>query len=279
VIMSEVLSRPMGTGEKALVLKKTGMMGAEHRLTQAPVWLDVRVFYVRAANCHLEDTPDVLTMRYPPRDIGTALEVNGARISPSEELKLTLRRDRLDTDSSEATYVSTDHFRATGTVFFEVYDKEAVLLSGSFERAGDRVASNDEEALSFMLEKSTSKIAWKMDLTCAVKSTACSFLKERPEFSAAGLVAPTMEVTVVGRYLGSPVTLSEIVPLIVRRKVKRKYSLHVIAEDEEGDDFPGDLLLAGEPDQVRSVLFPFWKTLWSWCGLSADQLDGRLCRV
>jgi hypothetical protein len=248
--MSEVSSSPMGVGETTPGHKKNGLGGPEHRVTQGPAWFDVRVFYVRAANCHLDDTPDVLTMRYPPRDIGTALEVNGGRISPSEELKLTLRRDRLDTDSSEATYVSTDHFRATGTVFFEVYDKEVVLLSGTFERSDERVAKEDDRVATLTVEKSAGKIGWRMDLTCAVTSAACSFLKGRIEFSATGVVAPTMEVTVVGRYLGSAVTLSEIVPLSVRRKVKRKHALHPIVEVDEGDNFPSDLLLTGQPDQV-----------------------------
>lgn len=220
-----------------------------------PAWFDVRVFYVRVVNCPLDNTPDVLTMRYPPRDIGTSLEVNGGRISPSEELKLTLRRDRLDRDSSEATYVSTDHFRASGTVSFEVHDKVHALLSGSFERSYERDAK-DYDDKNGPIEKPVKLVAdWKMDLTCVVTSTASAFLKGRQEFSAAGVFAPpAMEVTVVGRYAGSPVTLSEIVQLIIRRKVKRKHTLHAIVEGDEGDSFPSDLLLAEQPQQGAGEL-------------------------
>ncbi|CAM6091697.1 unnamed protein product [Calypogeia fissa] len=265
--MSEKLSSPILMGGEEIpaggnTKKGAGLPVADHfGFGQVqPAWFDVRVFYVRVTNCPLDDTPDYLIMRYPPRDICTALEVNGGRISPSEELKLTLRRDRLDTESSEVTYVSTDNFRASGTVFFEVYDKEVVLLSGNFERSAPSPSTydylndgDDDKKLAFFVatqEKPAKVVGWKMDLTCVVTSTACAFLKARQEFSAASLIAPpTIEVTVVGRYAGSPVTLSEIVQLTVRRKVKRKHTLHAIVEGDEGDNFSGNLLLNGQHDQ------------------------------
>ncbi|KAL3699543.1 hypothetical protein R1sor_017565 [Riccia sorocarpa] len=221
-------------------------------VTQVHAWFDVRVFYVRVTSCPLDDAPEVLTMRYPQRDISTALEANGGRIAPSEELKLTLRRDRVDTESSEATYVSTDNLRASGSVSFEVYDRDQQLLCGSLERSEPKngsIEAVDRDRSVSTLSKSI-KLGWKMDLTCAVTSSCCAFLKGRQDFSAAVLNPPVMEVCIVGRYSGLPVVLTEVVPLLVRRKIPRRNTLDAIVEGEEGERVPNDLLLAGQAEPV-----------------------------
>ncbi|BBN18653.1 hypothetical protein MPTK1_8g04290 [Marchantia polymorpha subsp. ruderalis] len=252
--MNEALSSPRLGAEKSAGQNRNGFKGDHFGYAlKTPVvgWFDVRVFYVRVTSCPLDDAPEVLTMRYPPRDISTALEANGGRISPSEELKLTLRRDRVDTESSEATYVSTDNLRASGSVSFEVYDREQLLLCGNLERSDPKIDTDGDDRDRSMSTLSKSiKLGWKMDLNCAVTSPGCSFLKGRQEFSTAVLSPPTMEVCVVGRYSALPVILTEVVQLTVRRKMVRRNTLDSIVEGEEGERIPSDLLLAGQPEQV-----------------------------
>lgn len=61
-------------------------------------WFDVRVIYIRVTRCPLDDAADALAIRFPARSIGKSLEMNGGRISPSEEVSVSLRRDRVDTE-------------------------------------------------------------------------------------------------------------------------------------------------------------------------------------
>ncbi|RVX12088.1 Uncharacterized protein CK203_010662 [Vitis vinifera] len=84
-------------------------------------WLDIRVFYVRVSKCEIDDsTPEYLTLNHIPLNRDTLLEVNGVRSSIySDGVSTLLRRDRLDKKSEEATFVSTDSVRMTGSVKFE----------------------------------------------------------------------------------------------------------------------------------------------------------------
>ncbi|KAK9270285.1 hypothetical protein L1049_025862 [Liquidambar formosana] len=95
-------------------------------------WFDLRVFYVRVSNFEVDDsTPEFLTLNHIPLSPDTLLEVNGARSSIySDGVSCLLRRDRVDKKSEEATFVSTDSIRLTGSVKFEVLDKEDLILSG-----------------------------------------------------------------------------------------------------------------------------------------------------
>lgn len=46
----------------------------------------------------------------------------------SDGLSLVLRRDRVDKNSEETTFVSTDSIRLTGSMKFDVYDREIVFF-------------------------------------------------------------------------------------------------------------------------------------------------------
>jgi len=195
---------------------------------------DVRVLYIRVSGCPLDDAPDSLAVRFPARSIGTALEVNGGRISPSEEVSLTLRRDRVDTKSSEATYLSTENLRTSGSLDFEVLHKGEVLLTGDLEQsqpAEDANAYKGVEAVSTP-EKST-KLGWKMECACAVGQSGCVFLKGRPDYPNISLAHPVMEMCMVGHLAGTPVILSKNVHIVARRRPNRQATLDAIPEAEE----------------------------------------------
>ena len=99
------------------------------------LWFDLRVFYVRVSKFKVDDsTPEFLTLNHIPLDPDTLLEVNGTRSSIySDGVSLLLRRDRVNKESEEATFVSTDSIRLTGSVKFEVFDKKDLILSGVLE--------------------------------------------------------------------------------------------------------------------------------------------------
>lgn len=215
-------------------------------------WFDVRVIYVRVTGCPLDDAPDSLSIRFPARSIGTALEVNGGRISPSEEVSLTLRRDRVDTESLEATYLSTDNLRTSGSLNFEVLHKEEVLLSGALEQsqpaADAEAVCKGSEAVSTP-EKST-KLGWTMECGCAVGQSGCVFLKGRHDYPNISLAHPVMEVCVVGRFVGTPVILTQTVHILARRRPSRQATLDAIPEAEEvGGNQPSFMAV----DQPRLV--------------------------
>lgn len=98
-------------------------------------WLDSKVFYVRVTDSEIDDSiPEYLTLNHVPWSRDTLLEVNGVRTSIySDGVSSLLRRDRLDKKSEEVTFVCTDSVRVSGSVKFEVFDKDVLLLSGSLE--------------------------------------------------------------------------------------------------------------------------------------------------
>ncbi|KAF2324559.1 hypothetical protein GH714_015265 [Hevea brasiliensis] len=98
-------------------------------------WFDFRVFYVRISNFQVDaSTPEFFTLNHIPLSPDTLLEVNGARSSMyADGVSSLLRRDRVDKKSEEATFVSTESIRTTGSVKFEVFHKEDLILSGVLE--------------------------------------------------------------------------------------------------------------------------------------------------
>lgn len=232
-------------------------------------WFDVRVIYFRVSSCAVQDeasTPEVLLFRCPPRDIGTAMEVNGARIGPSEAVLLTLRCDRADSEFAEATYVSTDNIRASGTVFFEVFHKEEQLLCGVLQKT-------DPQSLSARLQDGggggdgspnlagggagtvpqSTRLGWSLQCSCTIGSGGCIFLKGKHDYTATSPLAPhpSMEACIVGRYGAAPVILTQTVALTARRRNVRQVALDAIPEAEESERacggagigaFPGHLL-------------------------------------
>lgn len=174
-------------------------------------WFDLRVFYVRISNLQVHSsTPEFLNLNHIPLTPDTLLESNGSRSSMySETVPSVLRRDRVDKKSEEATFVSTDSIRTTGSIKFEVLDKDDLILSG-------------------ILEMSDNSKRWTM--SCEATVTACSsFFKGK---HIAGIELPTIEVYIAGCFSGTPIILTKSLQLSYRKKHVRKGMLDTIPENE-----------------------------------------------
>ncbi|CAF2114591.1 hypothetical protein Bca4012_096420 [Brassica carinata] len=185
-------------------------------------WLDLRVFYVRISNFTVEDsTPEVLTINHIPLDPDTLLEINGVRMSMySEGCTSQLRRDRVDKTSEEATYVSTDNIRLNGSVKFEVYDKNELVLSGTLELSDGTGESNSQ---------------WNMTCEAGITAGSC-FLKEKRKNGQELLpTLPTIEVYVTGCFSGTPIILTKTLQLGSRKKQNRRMALDSIPEYETAE--------------------------------------------
>ncbi|XP_050214078.1 uncharacterized protein At1g01500 [Mercurialis annua] len=184
-------------------------------------WFDLRVFYVRISNFKVDDsTPEFLTLNHIPLSPDTLLEVNGVRCSMnSDGVSSFLRRDRVDKKSEEATFVSTDSVRFTGSVKFEVFDSDDLILSGVLEMC----SSN-----GFIAESNSNTKKWSMN--CESDVTAVTgFLKGK---HIAGTELPTIEVYVTGCFAGMPIILTKTLQLGYRKKHIRKGMLDAIPEYE-----------------------------------------------
>ena len=71
-------------------------------------WLDLRVFCMWLSSCPLENALQFLTLRHIPTYFTSRLEVNGECIAPSKTASSFLRRNMVDKQSAEVTYVNTD---------------------------------------------------------------------------------------------------------------------------------------------------------------------------
>ncbi|KAK6946238.1 hypothetical protein RJ641_013782 [Dillenia turbinata] len=184
-------------------------------------WLDLRVFYVRISKCEIDDsTPENLTLNHVPLDQNTLLEVNGVRTSIySDGASTLLRRDRLDKKSEEATFVCTDNIRMSGSVKFEVFDKDVLVLSGVLEMndfAGEVKNHNQKWSISCESDVTVG--------TGFLKSKHCVGLE---------LASPIIEVYVAGSFSGAPIIFSNT--LQVRKKQLRKGMLNSIPEYEPNE--------------------------------------------
>ncbi|XP_010474750.1 PREDICTED: uncharacterized protein At1g01500-like [Camelina sativa] len=189
-------------------------------------WLEVRLFYVRIAPCVVQNVPDFLTLRHPPRETGASLEVNGVRVPSSETASLKLRRDRVDRETSEVTYVSTETVRVTGCVDVEVYDNDDMVLCGNLDRI-EGVWNNGTV--------SDPKTGWGMDCYIAMGNGHGSGLSSSSAFfqPKRGASSPSVEVYIAGCCGGVPVILTKTIQASPRRKVARHVTLEAIPEDEE----------------------------------------------
>lgn len=188
-------------------------------------WLEIRLFYVRIAPCVVESVPDHLTLRHLRREIGVLLEINGARIPATESTSLTLRRDRVDKESSEVTYVSTDSVKVSGAVEFEVYESEdEMVLCGSLERM-EAAWSNGNVGL-----ENDSQTGWSMDCYTAVSTASGGSAFLQPKL---GISAPSFEVYIAGCCSGVPVILTKTIQVSPRRKPSRHGTLDAIPEEDE----------------------------------------------
>lgn len=187
-------------------------------LPKQPPWFDLRVFYIRVSNSEVDESiPQKLKVSHIPLSPETILEVNGRRSSiHSDSVTSVLRRDRVDKNSEEATFVSTDSIRMTGSVRFEVFFRDEMLLMGVFELSNCNGFHGES--------KNNSK---KWDMKCQDVMTAKSFLKGKQH---TGL--PTIEVYVAGSFSGTPIILSKTLQLSFWKKTQKKLALDSIPEDD-----------------------------------------------
>lgn len=232
-------------------------LGLGFSMPPAP-WLEVRVFYVRVNCCSLEDAPETLTIKYGPRPVASTFEINGSRVPATDEPTLILRRDRVDTESSEATYVGTDKLRTTGSLSFEVCHKEETLICGAMENSESWLDGQGIDRIGAIGTLSKSyKAGWVMECRCAISSPACVFLKRKgaPDSMNVNFSSPLMEVYVAGRYSGAPVVLTQTVELMVRRKLGRRNTLDSIPEVDELERSSSHSTLADLASQVEEQSF------------------------
>ncbi|XP_047968073.1 uncharacterized protein At1g01500-like [Salvia hispanica] len=195
--------------------------------------LEIRLFYVRIASCAVENLPDQLKLRHLRREVGVSLEINGKRIPSSDAVSITLRRDRVNKDSSEVTYVSTDSVRISGPAEFEVCEERDdldLILCGSLEKAD---AWSNESALD-----NDSKSGWSIECYAATPITNKSSALLQPR---KGGCSPSIEVYVAGCCSGTPVILMKTVLVSPRRKARQGLMLDAIPEDEEMGKEQGSL--------------------------------------
>ncbi|KAJ6409738.1 hypothetical protein OIU84_009270 [Salix udensis] len=160
-------------------------------------WLDLRVFYIRISKCEIDDsTPEHLSVNHIPLYPDTLLELNGVRTSiNSDGASTTLRRDRLDKKSEEATFVSTDSIRMTGS------GNQGTMTKG-----------------------------WSMNCESDI-TIGNGFLKAK-QFTGPDSEVPTIEVYVTGSFSGTPIILTETLQLGSCKKQMRKGMLDSIPEYE-----------------------------------------------
>lgn len=210
----------MDHNDEAIAKSENSLSFSSLKRNHHRAWLEIRLFYVRISPCVIDSVPEHLTLCHPRREIGFSLVVNGSPVPSSEAAPpLPLRRDRVDRESAEVTYVSTDSVRLTGGADFEVYEKEGLLfLCGSLERL-------DADCWG------TNGSGWTMDCHVAagsIGSGSSAFF--RPKL---GVSAPSIEVYLAGCCSGVPVILSKTIQMSPRRRVPRHATLDAIPEDEE----------------------------------------------
>lgn len=188
-----------------------------YHLIHNSAWLEIRLFYVRISPCAVSSVPDHLILCHVRSQIGVSLEINGSRVPASEVASITLRRDRLNKESSEVTYVSTDNVHVTGNVEFEVFHEKDMVLCGSLERME-----------STWNNESDTRAGWSMDCYTAIGSGSSAFFQPK-----LGVSAPAIEVYIAGCCGGVPVILTKTIQVSPRRKGSRHRVLDAIPEEEE----------------------------------------------
>ncbi|GMH16239.1 hypothetical protein Nepgr_018080 [Nepenthes gracilis] len=192
----------------------------------SPAWFDLRVFYVRVSNFLVDDsTPEFLSLNHIPLNPDTLLEVNGVRFSIYlDGMPSLLRRDRVDKKSEEATFVSTDSIKFTGSVKFEVCNKGDLVLSGIL----DMPISNGSVG-----EVKDSVRRWS--LSCESGMVADSGFFQAKHNGGPEYATPTIEVYVAGSFSGCPIVLTKQLQLSFRKKHNRKVLLDAIPEHETAE--------------------------------------------
>ncbi|KAK9740410.1 hypothetical protein RND81_03G033200 [Saponaria officinalis] len=186
-------------------------------------WFELRVFYVRISNYAADNsTPESLTVNHLPLNPDTLLEVNGVRCSIySDGISSILRRDRVDKNTEEATFVSTDSVRFTGSVKFEVFDKDDLFLTGFLKMPSSNGCT--EEAMEEVKN-------WSLDCNLEM-ATGTGFLKVKRN-GRSEYAKPITEVYVAGWFSGAPIMLTKTLQLPSRKKNNKILTLDAIPEHE-----------------------------------------------
>ncbi|CAI0438053.1 unnamed protein product [Linum tenue] len=217
------ISRPMENGHKVSSSSSSSLP-----------WLDLKVLYVRVSKCEIDDseTPEYLIVNHVPLSPDALLEVNGVRtLIDSDGASTLLRRDRLDKKSEEATFVSTDNVRTTGSMKFNVFNNHTLILHGELEL------------------RNHSHPRWSMKCESDVTTgSSSSFLKPKQFMGSDSPSSPSIEVYVAGSFLGSPIILTKGLHLHIHTNRARKGAcVNSIAEH---DEIVGNLMENGPSNRL-----------------------------
>ncbi|KAJ7978368.1 Erythronate-4-phosphate dehydrogenase family protein [Quillaja saponaria] len=216
-----------------------------------------------AGKCEIDgSTAEYLTLNHIPLNPDTLLEVNGVRTSIySDGVSTLLKRDRLDRKSEEATFVSTDSVRMTGSVKFEVFDKDVLLLSGVLDLCNGN---------GLVGESKYNGQRWNMNCKSDIIA-GTNFFKGK-QLMDKDSTSPTIEVYIAGSFMGTPIILTKTLQLTSKKKHARKGMLDAIPEyeaNENNKDIPSGLALQSPEylnhkpeDEDYSNLYsgtPYWE--------------------
>lgn len=210
-------------------------------------WLDIRVFYVRVCKCELDNsTPEILTLNHVPLNPDTLLEVNGVRSGLySDGISTLLKRDRVDRKSEEVTFVSTDSIRMSGSVKFEVFDKDKLLLFGTLELCNSN---------GVVRESNSNGQSWSMKCESNI-IPGTKFFKEK-QLLLPDSTLPTIEVYIAGSFSGTPIILTKTLHLSSQKRHTRKPALNAIPENDANENGKGpSSVLALQVICVRRIMF------------------------
>ncbi|KAI7749824.1 hypothetical protein M8C21_011778 [Ambrosia artemisiifolia] len=188
-------------------------------------WFDIRVFYVRISNFMVDSyTPEYLTLSHIPLDPDTILEVNNKRCTlDSTGSSCRLKRNRVDKKFEEATFVSTDSIRLSGSVKFEVFDGEDLILSGTLEMC--------KNSTGFVGKPKTNDVErWSM--TCESMIGPNTRVLKGKHLMGFDSMPPMIEVYVAGSFSGEPVILTNALQVSPKKKQTRKGVLDPIPEGD-----------------------------------------------
>lgn len=177
-------------------------------------WFEIRLFYVRVSPCVVDDVPNSLTVHFR-REIGVSLEINGAVVPASDLASITLRRDRINKETLEVTYLTTDSIKITGGMEFEVLeDGGDVIICGLLERLESPWVNGGSD-----------NNGWSMESYTAAGLCSGSSAFVQPKL---GVSAPSFEVYIAGCCSGVPVILTKMIQVSPRRKAARCGMLEAI---------------------------------------------------
>ncbi|XP_076931581.1 uncharacterized protein At1g01500-like [Bidens hawaiensis] len=200
-------------------------------------WFDIRVFYVRISNFTVDSyTPEYLTLTHIPLDPNTILEVNNKRCnldSPGSSCRL--KRNRVDKKFEEATFVSTDSIRISGSVKFEVFDGDDLILSGILEMSNnnnDNNIVNNSNGFVGKSHKSKMNDAERWSMRCESMVGPDTRVLKGKYLTGCDSMPPMIEVYVAGLVSGAPVILTKALQVGFRKKQTRKGALDPIPEGD-----------------------------------------------